>query len=469
MTRRNFSKDPSYLNWFRSANLNLTRRELSVIETRVKKEVEILSGLSTKDRFLYMKRDEIQRWYPTQSAKDLLWVQRNIFNTRGKSDFRRIDPELVEISEDFLLSTKNIWGESSPIVIKNKDLHKTHWDILRTLVSSAPNDGMVGRAVRFLVIDRTSNTYLGVICIGSAMFRNKPIHAEIGWNAEIIKKRRAKSGRPGLHNIANGQTIVPTQPFGSNFLGGKLLALLCLSDVVANAWQRKYGDKLVGVHTTSLYGSSDGTQYSNLSPYWRELSPTPGEEAIKLTATTYELLKLWLKNKFPMKYYQLFEAKNEETGMLETRESKSQALPFAYRQMGIENYTSGEQRGVYSSFLYSNSVDYLNERVAETDLVPAFDNSVEILTDFWRFGSMGDTTKPTEELKRKEKKPDRIRKKIEMKGLVKGNLSKRGSQRLVTSGPRVEWYLPIKDLSWDEVRSRYSDQPVANEKPQAVL
>lgn len=469
MTRRDFSKDPSYLNWFRSANLNLTRRELSEIETRVKKEVEILSGLSTKDRFLYMKRDEIQRWYPTQSAKDLLWVQRNIFSTRGRSDFRRIEPELVEISEDFLLSTKNIWGESSPIVIKNKDSHKTHWNILRTLVSSAPNDGMVGRAIRFLVIDRTTNTYLGVICIGSAMFRNIPIHEEIGWDAEVIKKRGAKSGRPGLHSIANGQTIVPTQPFGSNFLGGKLLALLCLSDVVVNAWQRKYGDKLVGVHTTSLYGSNDGTQYSNLSPYWRELSPTPGQEAIKLTPTTYELLKLWLKNKFPMKYYQLYEAKNEETGMLETRESKSQALPFVYRQIGVENYTSGEQRGVYSSFLYSNSVDYLNERITEKELVPAFDNSVGALTDFWRFGSMGDTTKPTEELKRKEKKPDRIRKKIEMKGLVKGNLSKRGSKRLVTSGPKVEWYLPIKDLSWDEVRSRYSDQPEANETPQAVL
>jgi hypothetical protein len=294
------------------------------------------------------------------------------------------------------------------------------------------------------------------------MYRTKPIHQEIGWDAELIKKRKVESGLPGLHNLANGQTIVPTQPFGSNFLGGKLLSLLCLSKPVTDAWERKYGNKLVGVHTTSLFGSSDGTQYSNLSPYWRELTQTTGQESIKLTQSTYEQVKVWIKHKFPEKYYQLFEEKNEITGMLETRESKSQALTFTYKKMGISKFTSGEQRGVYSSFLYSNAIDFLNEKISERSLESSFDNSVEALTNFWRFGSMGDTTVPSAELKAKEKNPDRMKKKIAMKGLVKGNLSLKTGQKLQMTGPKVDWYLPLIDLTWDEIQSRYSSEPLTN-------
>ena len=464
MSSKDYSKDPRYLQWLKFADRSLSSQKLKAIENLVRSEVDILRSLSTKERFLYMKRDEIERWYPSQTVKDILWVQRNIYTTRGKSDFRRIDPELVEVSDDLVLETRNIWGEPHSIDLKNQDSHKTHWDILRTLVSSAPNDGMVGRAIRFLVVDKTTRQYLGIICIGSAMFRTKSIHTEIGWNAQIIKKRRAKSGRPGLHNIANGQTIVPTQPFGSNFLGGKLLSLLCLSKEVADAWERKYGDKLVSVHTTSLFGSGDGTQYTNLNPYWRELRETTGQEAIKLTPTTYEQLKIWMRHKYPEKYFQLFEAKNEKTGMLETRESKSQALPFCYRQLDIKNYISGEKRGVYSSFLYSNAIDYLNERISADQLIPAFDNSINSLTEFWRFGSMGDTTKPTDELRKKAKTAEKLRMKINQKGMVKGRIAR------ISSPMRTEndWYLPLKNLSWDEIRNKYGDQPAATQKLPSV-
>jgi hypothetical protein len=234
---------------------------------------------------------------------------------------------------------------------------------------------------------------------------------------------------------------------------------------VADAWERKYGDKLVGVHTTSLFGSGDGTQYSNLSPYWKELTETTGQEAIRLSPTTYELLKSWLKNKHPEKYYQLFEEKNEETGMLETRESKSQALPFCYRQLGITDYISGEQRGVYSAFLYSNAIDYLNERITSEQLVPAFDNSVAALTDFWRFGSMGDTTRPTEEIRKKAKTPEKIRMKINQKSMVKGRIARQTSPMRTDN----DWYLPLKDLSWDEIQSRYSDRPAVSQTRSSVL
>jgi len=447
-----YSTDKDYKFWLDGTHRNLSRSELSAIEGRVQQEVELLKTLSAKERLLYQKKDEIDRWLPTQTVKDLLWVERNIFKIRGKSDFRRIDPELVEVTEDFELKTLNIWGEPEVVAIKNNDSHSSHWDILRTLVSTATNDGFVGRRIRYIVIDKTTKTYLGVICISSAMFRTRAIHTEIGWNAEVIKRRGAKSGKPGLHNLANGQTIVAVQPFGGALLGGKLLSLLCVSNRVADDWYRKYGDRLVGVHTTSLYGTGNSTQYDNLSPYWQRLGETSGEESLRLTPGTYELVKQWILHKHPEKYYRLFVEKNEKN-MLVTRESKSEALPFAYKQMGIENTISKEPRGVYSSMLYTNSVDYLNERITFEQLTPAFDNSVQALTDFWRFGSMGDTSKPTEDIRKKAKTPEKIRMKIRQKGMVKGRIGGFNAPMKVEN----EWYLPMKNLTWDEIRVRYSD------------
>jgi len=179
MKQKDYTKNKKYQEWLKGTKRSLSEKELKAIETLVNREVDLLLNLSVKDRFLYLKRDEIKRWHPTQATKDILWVERNIFKSQGKSDFRRISPELVEVSDDFFMETKNIWGESFLISTKNKDSHKIHWDILRTLVSSAPNDGTVGRAIRFLVIDKSTRKYLGVICISSAMYRTKPIHQEI--------------------------------------------------------------------------------------------------------------------------------------------------------------------------------------------------------------------------------------------------------------------------------------------------
>jgi len=41
-------------------------------------------------------------------------------------------------------------------------------------------------------------------------------------------------------------------------------------------------------------------------------------------------------------------------------------------------------RGIYWSPLYDNSIDYLNKRIEDKDLVKSFDTSVEALVDIWR-------------------------------------------------------------------------------------
>ena len=67
-----------------------------------------------------------------------------------------------------------------------------------------------------------------------------------------------------------GFAIVPSQPFGYNCLGGKLLALMCVSHF-AREHLNKVFDKDIGwFETTSLYGSTtSASQYDGLKPFIR--------------------------------------------------------------------------------------------------------------------------------------------------------------------------------------------------------
>ena len=67
-----------------------------------------------------------------------------------------------------------------------------------------------------------------------------------------------------------GFVIVPAQPFGYNYLGGKLLAAICCSHWVREKLNDKYGMNLSLFETTSLYGNSkSSSQYDGMKPYLR--------------------------------------------------------------------------------------------------------------------------------------------------------------------------------------------------------
>jgi len=77
---------------------------------------------------------------------------------------------------------------------------------------------------------------------------------------------------PDLKSFNNtsimGFVIVPTQPFGFNYLGGKLLAALCCSHTIRKRMNEKYNMNLVYFETTSLYGNSkSSSQYDGMKPF----------------------------------------------------------------------------------------------------------------------------------------------------------------------------------------------------------
>ena len=67
-----------------------------------------------------------------------------------------------------------------------------------------------------------------------------------------------------------GFAIVPSQPYGYNYLGGKLLALMCVSHFAREHLNVVFDKDIGWFETTSLYGSTtSASQYDGLKPFIR--------------------------------------------------------------------------------------------------------------------------------------------------------------------------------------------------------
>ena len=185
-----------------------------------------------------------------------------------------------------------------------------------------------------------------------------------------------------INHTAIGSTIVPLQPLGYNYTGGKLLALLCLSDKVQETWKREYGDVMVGVTTTSLYGSF--SQYQNLK-YWKKRGHSAGSVSYEATKPTIQMLRKWIMENHTRKYFEWYSA-TKPTGQPYKRDHRNRSHTFAYSKLNIpkELTKSDHSRGIYFSTLYDNTREFLREEIPEDKLVKSFDSSVSALSELWR-------------------------------------------------------------------------------------
>lgn len=375
---------------------------------------------------------EISESVKDYSRSELNEVYKKIWIPTALSDYRRLQPELMEINNKPSYESIDIFGQRRREIVRDHDPLSRHWSILRTFVSSQPHDGSVGRSIRFLVRDKKSQKYLGVINLSSEFLALKTRNEAIGIDDARWKKINQHS--------ANGSTIIPVQPFGSRYLGGKLLALLCLSDVVAKAWERRWGNKLVSVTTTNLWASlKPQSQYDGLEPYWSKLGTSSGSAPFKPTENVYHKMRDWMRNNYPFEYWLHFVAKRKN-GMMLKRDNKNRAIVFCYRKLGFKKseYESGHTRGIYFSRLYQNADAFLRGEISAGELMPAFDNSIEALTAYWRFGKIGDTTIGSSN----------------RNSMTKGRISKLQKEQKFPKADKPEWYRSDAYLSFDEFKAK---------------
>ena len=336
------------------------------------------SNMDVKEYTLYQKWCEVQEKYPLVTVNDL-WegetkvledekqrraiqeVKTNIWNPADVDTYMKLEPELIYAN-------------------KQDDLPEL-WNVIRTFSSTMKNNSNIGRNLNFVVRDKPTKQYLGVICISSDFLDLTPRDNFIGWSREL------KTQGSMINHTAIGSTIVPLQPLGYNYTGGKLLALLCLDDKIQQLWQELYGDKLVGVTTTSLYGKTKIgglSQYDRLS-HWKKMGFTAGSVAFEPTRKTRYRINHWLKKNHTRKYFDWYVAK-KPSGQPHKRDHKNRSLQFAYSQMKLDKtlIRSEHARGIYFSSLYDNTAEFLRGDITEDKLVKSFDTSTESLVNIWK-------------------------------------------------------------------------------------
>ena len=216
-------------------------------------DLKYASNMDVREYTLYQKWCEVKERYPVMEKSTLEGIE-----------IQMIDPDQKTLVDKV---KKNFWVPQSPddyenlkpkMVLSNGPNAET-WNAIRTFSSTMKNNSNIGRNLFYILIDEVTGKYLGVICISSDFLDLTPRDNNIGWSRDVKTKENM------INHTAIGSTIVPLQPLGFNYMGGKLLALMCLSDTVQADWKKQYGDTLVGVTTTSLYGK---TKAGGLSQYY---------------------------------------------------------------------------------------------------------------------------------------------------------------------------------------------------------
>ena len=352
----------------------------------VTEDLSFVSKMDVKEYTLYQKWCEVKYKYPTVETNSFFddkpaladatqgaliqEVKNNFWNPTDPMEYLQLQPELIWTDGDDLPTSKNRTNSKQPAI----------WNALRTFLSTMKNNSNIGRNLNFLVRDKITEKYLGVICMSSDFLDLTPRDNYIGWD----RKRKTEKM---INHTCIGSTIVPIQPLGYNLVGGKLLALLCLSDTVQKTWEKQYKDKLVGVTTTSLYGKTKQiplSQYDRLK-HWKKMGWTAGSVSFEPEKSTQKLIQNWLIKNHTRKYFEWYVAK-KPSGQPHKRDHRNRSLTFTYNQLGIpKNLIKSEHaRGIYFGELYTNTKEFLREEISEDKLIKSFDNSTEYLTDLWK-------------------------------------------------------------------------------------
>ena len=313
------------------------------------------------------------------------------------------------------------------VICKEGTTDYNDWKYLRMLISSFEFSIGIGRLIKILILDENTGKVLGVSSIASDVISIGVRDNWIGWT----KEDKFEKGK--LNQTCIGSTIVPTQPFGYNFLGGKLIAsLLCTNDV-RDAWENKFDQKLVGMTTTSLYGGH--SMYQRI-PFWKELGRTTGRILLKPDDEHFEKWSKWLKENHLQEYEHascgkagtVFKQNDKwvwtfqdtirehadtrdelvdelakqrfsvhDTNVVHDLRSKlvhppsgpkQNVLNRIYSHLGMKasDYVHGFKRGVYFAPFYENTREYLRSEIEEDELVGSkkLENDVDDVMGWWK-------------------------------------------------------------------------------------
>ena len=232
---------------------------------------------------------------------------------------------------------------------------------------------------------------MGFVRLGSPTINSKPRNNFLGkpldtMNAKVMKRFN--------DSTIMGFIIVPTQPFGFNYLGGKLLAAICCSHLTKDTLDKKYGGPFCMFETTSLYGSTkSSSQYDGMKPFLRHKGETVSDFAPLINDDNYHRLNDWFKkrNDGPLIDPNASSRKlKSQTKMISIIKTSLKGVDdVAYNkfcQTFINAKGLTEQKRAYmSDYGFDNVKEYLNMETDELRKKDNFDRySFDGVVDWWR-------------------------------------------------------------------------------------
>ena len=262
---------------------------------------------------------------------------------------------------------------------------------LEIVTSHAVEVSVPGKSIKWVVYEKNTNKIMGFIRLGAPTINSKPRNNFLGkpldtLNAKVMKRFN--------DSTIMGFIIVPTQPFGFNYLGGKLLAAICCSHLTKNTLNNKYGGPFCMFETTSLYGSTkSASQYDGMKPFLRHKGETVSDFAPLINDDNYHTLNDWFKerNGGPLIDPDASSRKlKSQTKMISIIKASLKGVDdVAYNKfcstfMNAKGLTE-QKRAYMSDYGFDNVKEYLNMETNELRKKDNYDRySFESVVEWWR-------------------------------------------------------------------------------------
>jgi hypothetical protein len=275
------------------------------------------------------------------------------------------------------------------MAIEVTEIPGSQFETLLAITSSHINKTPVGKNIQLVVKEKNSGKILGFIRLGSPVIYMKPRNELLGqvWIQQEDTAKRFNA------STVMGFVIVPSQPFGFNYLGGKLLSAICTSHTVREICNKKYDMNVCLFETTSLYGSTKTvSQYDGMKPYIRFRGLTESDMVPMMHGERYTDLKTFVESKVG----DLLAGDTSSTSRKLRTFTKMIALTKAALKgtsegddfiLTIENAKKLTEKKRYytSDYGFKNSVDYMNCKTDE--LLPGENyakHELSNIIEWWR-------------------------------------------------------------------------------------
>ncbi|MBW3021257.1 DUF4338 domain-containing protein, partial [Candidatus Woesearchaeota archaeon] len=259
-------------------------------------------------------------------------------------------------------------------IVGNKRYNELNdiWNWYKSKISSLKSRLPPGISIRILVKEKTTQKYIGLVSLSAISSNLKDRDTYIGWKTDNKFKTLSENNNlKRIDHVIDISTCVPVQPFGWNFNGGKLLAMLCFSEEIQNIFEKLYKHRIAAFQTMGVNGKSSMYDRCNLEKggksFIKYIGLSKGSGVTNLIPDT-----LYQKC---INYLKLLD--DDVLNGTSMYKSKLMKLRTCMRHLNIDTsfLETNARKGIYFGFTSDNSKSFLNGQMDKLDKFKSISSS----------------------------------------------------------------------------------------------